>query len=336
MTKPTLRTISDATGLALTTVSRALANDPKIAEDTRRRVAQVASDIGYIPDRAAQRLRTGRTNVIALVLSPHVEIIGFRGSMMAGLSDAIQGTRYHVSMTPYDTHTDIMRPIETIVRNRLADGIVFAGTHLRDPRVAYLLSEDFPFVTHGRTLGALAHPWCDYDNARFVELALNRLHSRGRRRVLLFCPSPTLTFSRHMMDALRRRGAELGLSVESPARVTLSSSPAEIGAFVADRMSRPAPPDGIICPGEVLALAVMSTLQDSGRTLGRDVDIVAKQTSAVFDLVRPRIDTIYEDLRAAGATMGRLLLRRIAGEAAADLHHLQAPEPRFRSDEALA
>ena len=331
MTKPTLRTISDATGLALTTVSRALANDPKIAEDTRRRVAQVASDIGYIPDRAAQRLRTGRTNVIALVLSPHVEIIGFRGSMMAGLSDAIQGTRYHVSMTPYDTHTDIMRPIETIVRNRLADGIVFAGTHLRDPRVAYLLSEDFPFVTHGRTLGALAHPWCDYDNARFVQLALDRLHARGRRRVLLFCPSPTLTFSRHMMDALRRRGAELGVSVESPERVSLSSSPADIRAFVAQRMAQPNPPDGFICPGEVLALAVMSTLQDQGQNIGRDVDIVAKQTSDVFDLVRPRIDTIYEDLRAAGATLGRLLLRRIAGEPMAELHALQAPEPRFRA-----
>lgn len=336
MTKPTLRTISDATGLAVTTVSRALANDPKIAEETRRRVAQVAADIGYIPDRAAQRLRTGRTNVIALVLSPHVEIIGFRGSMMAGLSDAIQGTRYHVSMTPYDTHTDIMRPIEHIVRNRLADGIVFAGTHLRDPRVAYLLAEGFPFVTHGRTIGGAEHPWCDYDNGRFVELALDRLHARGRRRVLLFGPASTLTFSRHMMDALRRRGAELGLSVECPAQVTLSSSPADIRAFIRHRMSQALPPDGIICPGEVLALAVMSTLQDDGHAIGSDADVIAKQTSAVFDLVRPRIDTIYEDLRAAGAAMGSLLLRRIAGEPASLLHHLQAPEPRFRSEDRAA
>lgn len=330
MTKPTLRTISDATGLALTTVSRALAGDPKIAETTRRRVAQVASDIGYIPDRAAQRLRTGRTNVIALVLSPHVEIIGFRGSMMAGLSDAIQGTRYHVSMTPYDTHTDIMRPIEHIVRNRLADGIVFAGTHLRDPRVAYLIAENFPFVTHGRTLGGPDHPWCDYDNGLFVHLALDRLQALGRSRILLFCPSPTLTFSRHMMDALRRRGAELGVAIESPERVSLSSSPTDIRSFVTQRMARPNPPDGFICPGEVLALAVMSTLQDQGKQIGHDIDIVAKQTSDVFELVRPRIDTIYEDLRSAGATMGKLLLRRIAGEPISGLHVLQKPEPRFR------
>jgi LacI family transcriptional regulator len=63
------------------------------------------------------------------------------------------------------------------------------------------------------------------------------------------------------------------------------------------------------------------------------VDVIAKQTSAVFDLVRPRIDTIYEDLRAAGAAMGSLLLRRIGGEPAATLHVLQAPEARFRSED---
>jgi LacI family transcriptional regulator len=332
MTKPTLRTISQATGLALSTVSRALADDPKIALETRRRVSQVATDVGYVPDRAAQRLRTGRTNVIALVLSPHVEIIGFRGSLMSGLSDAIQGTRFHVSMMPYDMHADIMRPIETIVRNRLADGIIFAGTQPDDPRVRYLLAEDFPFVTHGRTLGGLEHPWCDYDNGRFVELALDRLHAQGRRRILLFGPSPTQTFARHMTDALCQHGAALGMAVESPARVTLSSSPEDIRAFLLDRMSRPEPPDGIICPGEVLALATLSTLEDARIAIGGEVDVIGKQTSAVFDLVRPRIDTIYEDLRGAGAAMGALLLRRIAGEPAAELHVLQAPEPRFRRD----
>jgi LacI family transcriptional regulator len=46
--------------------------------------------------------------------------------------------------------------------------------------------------------------------------------------------------------------------------------------------------------------------------LGSDIHLVAKQTSGLFDQIRPRVETIYEDLAAAGATMGRLLLRRIA------------------------
>ncbi|MEO0989417.1 MAG: LacI family transcriptional regulator [Pseudomonadota bacterium] len=333
MSKPTLKTIAQATGLAQTTVSRALRDDPKIAENTRKRVADAAREIGYVPDRAAQRLRTGRTNVIALVLSPHSEIIGFRGSIMAGLSDALAGTSFHLTMTPYDSCVDPMRPVETIVRNRLADGVVFAGTQHDDPRVEFLLSEDFPFVTHGRTRRQDEHPWCDYDNACFTELALERLAERGRRRVVLFPPDAAYTFSSHMKEAAASRSKSLGLHVTTPNGLTLASKAQAIQDFVVRQLSIGSAPDAFICPGEVLALAVMAAIEDNGLTVGREVDIVAKQTSAVFDLVRPRVDTIFEDLRSSGRSLGQILLRRISGECGA-LQVLQAPETRFRDIEA--
>ncbi len=149
--KPTLRTLSALTGYAITTVSRALANDPRIAQSTREAVHRAAAEIGYIPDRAAQRLRTGRTQVISLVLDPHSEILGFSGSMIAGIAEGLSGTRYHISITQYALEEDPMRPILHIVRNQLADGIIFARTRPEDERVKFLLSHDFPFVTHGRT-----------------------------------------------------------------------------------------------------------------------------------------------------------------------------------------
>ncbi|MBC6408609.1 MAG: LacI family DNA-binding transcriptional regulator, partial [Rhodobacteraceae bacterium] len=75
--KPTLRTVAQSTGFAVTTVSRALANDPLIAKTTREKIFRAADELVYVPDRAAQRLRTGRTNVIALVLDPHREVNDF-------------------------------------------------------------------------------------------------------------------------------------------------------------------------------------------------------------------------------------------------------------------
>ena len=68
--KPTLRTIAEMTGLAITTISRALNNAPELSEETRVRVQKIAAEIGYVPDRTALRLKTGRTHVIALILDP--------------------------------------------------------------------------------------------------------------------------------------------------------------------------------------------------------------------------------------------------------------------------
>ena len=67
--KPTLKTISELSGLAVATVSRALNDAPDIGADTKKLVRRIAADIGYVPNRAGVRLRTGRTNVITLVLS---------------------------------------------------------------------------------------------------------------------------------------------------------------------------------------------------------------------------------------------------------------------------
>jgi LacI family transcriptional regulator len=333
--RPTLRTIAEASGFAVTTVSRALAGDEKIAESTRRTVARFAEQLGYVPDRAAQRLRTGRSNVIALVLSPHEEIIGFRGSMIAGLQAAVAGTPFHITMAPYDGDADPMVPIHHIVRNGLADGIVFSGTQPDDPRVDFLCEAGLPFVSHGRTDSPRAHPWCDYDNSNFARIAVERLVSLGRRRIILIPPQPDRTYARHMLDGFFNAVNELGCEGVIEETLTLAARPSTMQA-VAARLAHEKAVDGFICPGEVSAMAVLAGLQDSGIEIGSDVDVVAKQTSRTFDLYRPRIDTIYEDIRAAGEVMGQLLMRRIAGEAADHLTSLLAPTVNFRPDHSFS
>lgn len=332
--RPTLRTIADASGFAVTTVSRALAGDQKIAEATRREVSRIAQQIGYVPDRAAQRLRTGRTNVIALVLSPHEEIFGFRGSMISGLQQAVAGTAFHITMAPYDGDADPMVPIRHIVRNGLADGIAFSGTRPDDPRVAFLTEAGFPFASHGRTDTGVAHAWCDYDNDAFGRLAVRRLADRGRRRLLLIPPNPGRTYSRHMRNGFMAAVGEAGIVGLMDDALTLSSRPSALQEGAA-RMVRDGAVDGFICPGEVPAMAVLAGLHDEQLRIGTDVDVIAKQTSATFDLYRPRIDTIYEDIRSAGEALGRLLLRRIAGEDPDGLSILLPPTVNFRTDQSF-
>jgi len=63
--KPTLKTIAQMSGLAVPTVSRALNDAPDIGSETKKTIRRIADEIGYVPNRAGVRLRTGRTNVIS-------------------------------------------------------------------------------------------------------------------------------------------------------------------------------------------------------------------------------------------------------------------------------
>jgi LacI family transcriptional regulator len=324
--KPTLRTIAGLAGLNPTTISRALNNAPELSQETRERVQKIAAEIGYVPDRTALRLRTGRTNVISLILDPHDEILGFGQSMVSGLTAALRGTSYHLVITPNYRNVAPIEPINYILRNKAADGVIFARTEPDDARVKVLLEHDFPFVSHGRTDSPVPHAYVDYDNFTFAYHAVKRLAAKGRKRIGTILPDPRFSFGRHLRDGFTTAIAEARLEYEIIADVTLDDDADTIRQAIVKRYAQPNPPDGYVCPGDASAMAVIAGIWDADRVIGRDADVVTKQNSDIFGQLRPKVDAIYEDTALAGRQMGELLLRRIQGERAEDLQILHLPE----------
>ena len=327
--KPTLRTIADLTGFAVTTVSRALGNAPQISVETRRRVHEVAASIGYLPDRAAQRLKTGRTNVISVLLDPHEEILGYGISLMHGLAKALKDTPYHLIVTPNFINDSNVDAIRHIVRNGMADGLIFSRTEPFDPRVRLLLENGFPFVTHGRTEFSTPHPYVDYDNFAFAYEATRRLISRGRRKPMIILPPKRMTFTQHLLHGFMTAVREAGVAYEIPEEIDLDCPVEQIRDYMSRRAGKPDAPDGFACGGEVSALATITGMSDHGLTLGIEYDIVAKRTSKLLSQIQPKVETIYEDLTDTGEQMGRVLLARIAGEEPAGLQVLLKPQFNF-------
>lgn len=327
--RPTLRTIASATGLAVATVSRALADDPLIAEKTRKLVSATARELGYIPDRAAQRLRTGRTKVVQLLLNLDHEYLGFTHDLIGGLTEALEGTGYSVTLFPDIVRTDRMTAVRRIVENRLGDGLIINRTEPFDERVRYLTERGFPFVSHGRTEFSTPHPYVDYDNEAFARAAAARLAEKGRARILMIMPSPRFTFTQHLRYGLVATCRERGLQWETPDEVTTETPPDQLSAWLRQRLAADDRPDGIICMGEVSAISTLAAISDVGLQSGREVDLVVKRASAIFSLMRPHVDTVFEDLWETGRSMGQTLLRSMSGDPAAELAVLQSPKLEF-------
>ena len=324
--KPTLKTIAQMTGLAVTTISRALNNAPELAQDTRERVQKIAAEIGYLPDRAALRLKTGRTNVISLVLEPDEQIYGFGTSIVSGLTEAMRDTAFHLVITPLFRNVSPMEPIRHIVRNRMADGVIFSKAESFDERIRFLLDNDFPFVSHGQSRWPEAHPFVDFDNEAYAYGAVQRLVQKGCKKVSIVLPESALTYTDHLKNGITRAANEAGIAHEFASDVTLQSPSDAIRNYVMKRSKRPDGPDGWVCASEVSALAVIGGLNEVGKTVGVLSHVISKQSSPMFAQFQTGAETVREDFVMAGQQLGAQLLARIGGADPAGLQFISAPE----------
>lgn len=324
--RPTLKTIAFMTGLGVTTVSRALKDAPDIGEATKKRVKLVARQIGYRPNRAGVRLRTGKTNVISLVLNTDDQLTGFISDIIYGVSEELAESPYHLILTPYSSRNDPLDPVRYIVDTQSADGIIISQTEPNDARVRYMHEHGFPFATHGRTHMGIEHPWHDYDNHAFALQSVRALVARGRERLALLAPSAKLSYHRHMSDGFAEGVAEAGLRQVPFRDVWIDMTMEEIRDGAIALFERGVRPDGIVSGSGASTFALVSALEECGMRLGRDVDVVSKQSSKLVEMFRRELLLVNEDFRLAGRELARAVKASIAGTEAKQLQTLFVPD----------
>ena len=322
--RPTLRSLAEITGLGISTVSQALRNSSEISEETRKRVQLAAQQAGYRPNRAGVRLRTGKTNVITVVLNPQDEGSGFISDFVFGISAGLANTSYHLVVTPYSL-SDAMTPIRYIVETASADGVIFSRTMPNDPRARYLHDLNIPFATHGRTHMGLEHPYFDYDNEAFAFEGLRRLSVNGRKRVALLGPPHELSYNIHTNIGFERGLRDFALDNVAMGSIDIDASLhviRELGRELATRHDRP---DGFIVSGITAAVALSTGLADGGLEIGRDFDIVSKHSTSLLSMTNPKIISIPENFHDAGRHLARMVMAAIDGVEVGSLQELEGP-----------
>ena len=330
--RPTLKTIAFMTGLGVTTVSRALKDAPDISAETKERVRLVADQIGYYPNRAGVRLRTGKTNVISLVLSLEEEIMGLTSHIVFGISEVLASTNYTLVVTPYPKDSDPILPVRYILDTASADGVILSSTQPDDPRIRLLTERNLPFATHGRTDMGIVHPYHDFDNEAYAIDGVRRLVARGRRRLAFLQPPTRMTYHRHMRAGFLGGLAETG-AVEVPFQEVDLSVPLEyIHRAALALFSRPDAPDGMVCGSSASAVAVATAIENLGMKVGEDVDLFSKQPANLLRWIRPEIMSVHEDIHLAGRELAKAVLARIEGEPAENLRTISLPDGRLIRD----
>ena len=309
--RPTLKTIANLAGLSVASVSRALKDASDIGEDTKVRVRNIALQIGYRPNRAGVRLRTGRTNVIALVMSAESDVMNHTAKLIHSVASGLRGTTYHMIVMPFFSDEDPLAPIRYIWETGSADGVIINQITPNDPRVAFMIEHGMPFATHGRTDMGVDHPYFDYDNAEYSRLMVRALVARGRTNLALLSPPVSQSYGIHMITGFLDEVKKLGVRGHVFEGINSDFSSQKIEAGMTQLFRQQDRPDGIVVGSTTSAMCTVAAGEAAGLTIQKDFDVAAKEAIPILGLFRPGMIVTFEDVGRAGDFLVRAVMAAI-------------------------
>ena len=311
-----LKELSQMLGLSQTTISRALNGYPEVNKETRERVLQAARETGYRPNRAAQRLATGKAGSIGLIMpiSPdHSSDMHF-AEFQSGLAEASIVHDFHFVIMPSRAE-DEEQAIRWLVASGSVDGYYLAYVRDRDPRITMAKSLSLPFIVHGRSFGLdLDYPFLDVDNEGAFYDATRFLLQLGHQRFALLNGPSDLDFAHRRRLGTEKALAEKGLLLD-PRHTRHSFMGDEQGyRGMKEILASADRPTAVLCASTVLALGAVRAMNEVGLKLGTDISLIAHDDE--LPLLKPEnfsipLTTTRSSLRAAGKRIGERLIAMI-------------------------
>jgi len=322
--KPTLKTIAELSGLAVPTVSRALNDAPDIGTRTKELVRKIADEIGYVPNRAGVRLRTGRTNVVSLIMS--TDHNNHTGRIIAGASGGLHDSPFHLIVTPSFPVEDEMKPVRYVVETGSADAIILNQIAPEDRRVAYLMEKKFPFVTHGRSIWADDHGYYDFDNEAYGRKATKQLKLRGRQKVAFIGPPLQQSYGGHMLKGVQEGTAENGQQFLRMSDGDSDMLSPLLADYVVEFLHKNPGIDAIVTGSTNAATAAVGAIERLNRSLGEDIDIYTKEAEPYLTLMRPELLACYENVGEAGEFLAKAAIQAVRHPELPPMQKLDVPQ----------
>jgi DNA-binding LacI/PurR family transcriptional regulator len=289
-----IRDVAAAAGVSPTTVSHALSGKGRLPETTRRRIARIATELGYRPNAAARNLVSGKSGLLGIVVSSSEgnpfglgDFDYFIQLLSAATGAAVEWGRALV-VAGLRSGPDAFGAVNV-------DGAIVVDPVSDDPLLDSLDAAGVPVVTTGRRdrspRNARPECWVDNDHYAATGSILEHLNQKGARRIGLVTTTPVTSFVREVAsgyaDWCEQHGQEQLVSVvEGPINEGAGFRAAE------ELLSGADPPDAIYATLDQLALGALHAARERSLDVPGDLMLAGCTDSHVSAWADPPLTAV--------------------------------------------
>ncbi|NIB42401.1 LacI family transcriptional regulator [Pseudomaricurvus alkylphenolicus] len=296
----TLKDVAKRVGVSTATVSYVLSGRRSISAEVKKKVLAAIKELDYQPNRKAQGLRTGQSNLIGMLLPDLTK--PYFPNLAQQVEYAARKAGFAVLLIDCQTDKREQEDGFNVLSQQAVDGIIWFP--LDDSIPKSFGKVKCPVVLIDTTLPGYDTVKCDFN--RGGHLQVEEALKYGHQRIGLLSGPQSIESARDRRNAVleaMKGKLELAWEVEVPFHTDLNDK--------AIKALKKQTATAVICADDLVAIGAIKALKNLGLSVPGDVSVIGFDDIPWSTLVEPMVTTVAQPISAIGSEAVSMLIQKI-------------------------
>lgn len=311
-TKTTLKDLARILEVSISTVSKALNDNPEISLETRNRIKELAESYRYVPNKIAQSLKSKSTKTIGVII-PAI-LLEFFSKVLYGIEVEATKRGYKIIIClSNELYQKESESIDTFI-NGSVDGIILSVAEETQKLKKYIhfeksINYEVPMVMFDRVAKEIECDKVTVDDFEGAYKATKYLSKIGSKNIVFINPIPNISVGQLREEGYNKAVLELKYK---PCVIEVNSYDLIEEALTNILKDRKI--DGIVTADEYSAILAINIARLNGYKIPEDISIIGFTNGLMAEHSIPSLTVVSQHAENIGKLAVKTLLERIEGQ----------------------
>ena len=305
-----IKDVAREAGVSIATVSRVLNDIDVVNEDTKKKVLDAISKLGYRPNIVARSLKTQKTKTIG-ILVPDISS-GFYPEIVRGAEDVANIYDYNVILCNSDFDSEKEKEYLRVLKEKMVDGVIYMSSSLQEETLNIINELNLTTVLVETKDKEESLPSVTIDNTKASKEITNHLLNKGLTKIAFAGAKRdgmNAWGDRYTgyEEALKDKGIQVDESLVYSGGLKVKSGYEAVKHFENSNNEY----EAVVCASDEIAMGVINALREKGKRVPEDISVVGFNDNIMSSVFYPKLTTIKQPSYDMGSVAMRMLIKML-------------------------
>ncbi len=309
----TLKDIAKEVGVSYATVSRALSGHPEVNKNTRKKIIEMAEEMGYQPNAIAQGLVKNETKTIGLLIPDITN--PFFPAIARGIEEAAVEKGYSTFLCNTNWNKNIEKKYLNVLIQKQVDGLILTPSSESTDHLKFIKKLTPPKVFVNKIIDNSSDTFIIIDNKKGAYQAVEHLIKKGHENIAFIGGEKSSTANKERLTGYKNAMQDNGLKINND-YVKMKGFNRTSGYFIMKEMlmSEGCQITAVFSANDLLALGAIQAIKEANFNIPEDIAIVGFDDIEFASLPEIQLTTVSQPKYQMGQIAFDALYEKLTGQ----------------------